>query len=75
MWEIPVHMARNAEGLNQHVGVGEQKALEQKIPTSPHPSPRWASHPGVGGIIGWLGATIPPLTAFIPDVILVSTAS
>jgi hypothetical protein len=49
MWEIPVHMARNAEGLNQQVGVG--------------------------GIIGWPGATIPLLTAFTTDVILVSTAS
>ena len=75
MWEIPVHMARNAEGLNQQVGVSEQKALERNIPTSPHPGPRWAPRPGVGGIIGWPGATIPLLTACSPDVILVSTAS
>jgi len=75
MWEIPVHMARNAEGLNQQVGVGGQKALERKISTSPHPGPRWAPRPGVGGIIGWPGAIIPLLTVFIPDVILVSTVS
>jgi hypothetical protein len=75
MWEMPVHMARNAEGLNQQVGVSEQKALERKIPTSPHPGPRWAPRPGVGGIIGWPGATIPLLTACITDAILVSTAS
>ena len=62
-------------GLNQQVGVGGQKALERKIPTSPHPGPRWAPRPGVAGIIGWPGATIPLLTAFMPDVILVSTAS
>jgi hypothetical protein len=30
---------------------------------------------GVGGIIGWPGATIPLLTACIPDAILVSIAS
>ena len=75
MWEIPVHMARNAEGLNQQVGVSEQKALERNIPTSPHPGPRWVPRPGVGGIIGWPGATIPLLTACIPDVILVWPAS
>jgi hypothetical protein len=41
----------------------------------PHPSPRWAPRPDVGVIIGWPGATIPLLTAFIPDAILVATAS
>ena len=71
MWEMPVLMARNAEGFNQQVDV----ALERKTPKSPHPGSRWAPHPGVGGIIGWPGVTILLLTAFIPDVILVSTAS
>ncbi len=75
MWEIPVRMACNAEELNQQVGVGGQKALEQKIPKSPHPGLRWAPRPSVGGIIDWPGATIPLLTTFIPDAILVSTAS
>ena len=75
MWEMPVHMARNAEGLNQQVGVGGQKTLAQKILKSPHPGPRWTPPPGVGGIIGWPGAIIPLLTAFIPDAILVLPAS
>src|SRR5262245_48520444 len=75
MWAIPVHMARNVERLHQQVGVGRQKALERKIPTSPHLGPRWPPRLDIGGIIGWPGATIPLLTAFIPDAILVSTAS
>src|SRR5882672_10990752 len=73
--EIPVHKACNAEGLHQHVAVGGQQALERKSPKSPHPRPRWAPCSDVGGIIGWPGATILLLTAFIPDVILVSIAS
>src|SRR5213594_3215795 len=75
MWEIPVHMAHSTEWLNQQVGVDAQKVPERKIPKSPHSGPRWAPRPGVGGIIGWPGATIPLLTACIPDAILVSTAS
>jgi len=62
-------------GANQQIGVGAQKALERNIPTSPHPGPRWAPHPGVGGIIGWPRASILLLTVFIPDAILVATAS
>ena len=62
-------------GFHQQVGVGEQKALEQNIHKSPHPGPRWAPRPSVGGIIGLPGATILRLTACIPDAILVLTAS
>src|SRR5438093_10002651 len=75
MWEIPVHTARDAEGLNQQVGISGLKAPERNIPTSPHLGPSWAPRPGVGGIISWSGATIPLLTACIPDAILVATAS
>jgi hypothetical protein len=75
MWEIPAHMARSVERLNQQIGVGVPKALERNIPTSPHPSSRWAPRLGVGGIIGWPGTPIPLLTAFSPDAILVAIAS
>jgi hypothetical protein len=68
-------MTYNAEGLHQQVGVGWQKALERKIPAFPHPCPRWAPRPSVGGVIGWPGAAIALLTVCIPDAILVSTAS
>ena len=74
MGEIPVHMARNTEGLNQQVGVGGPQALERKIPNL-----LILAQDGrlgqLGGIIGWPGATIPLLTAFIPDAILVATVS
>ena len=75
MWDIPVHMARNAEGLNRQVGIGGQKALERKIPNFLIPAQDGRLTQALEASIGWPGAPIPLLTACIPDAILVSTAS